>query len=162
MISRVIIADDFIKVYDEDNAEISTQEASNKEIAGVAAKFYVVYTNSNIEVYNAESILLSSMSREGKIVSGTVADTFTVKNDIYIESYDENCNLKHINNMVAAMHKLTIRDLTAMKASLLLEQQRFSDLKNLVMKNQQYEVAAKLVGIGRKLDELIELIKSNI
>lgn len=57
MISRVIVADDFIEVYDKNELKFSSIKIGNKEIAAVANNFYVVYNDNAIEVYNAECIL---------------------------------------------------------------------------------------------------------
>lgn len=162
MISKAIRENNIIEVYDEKNNKVSTQEALNKEIAGVAANFYVVYNDSNIEVYNPESMLLSFMSKEGKVVTGTIAETFTVKNDVYIESYDENCNLKHINNIVSAAQKITQRELQEMKISLLREQERFQELKTTLFRLEQYEALIKFKDIGTKLGEITEFIENTI
>lgn len=162
MISSVIIADDFIEVYDEHNQNTSSLKAANKEIAAGSESFYVVYSGNLIEVYNAESKLISTMIRGNKVVIGTVANTITIKNDLFIESYDENCNFKHVNNSVSAINKIMKRELELIKNSLIVEQDRFQKLKNITGQHGQYETFIPIRNIGTKLNDIIQMIENSI
>ncbi len=162
MISKVIVADGLIEVYDKNDLKLSSITVANKEIAAVAENFYVVYHNNAIEVYNAESKMLSTMIREGKVVTGTIANTITIKNDLFIESYDENCNFKHTNNAVSAINKITKQELEAMKTSLLVEQERFQNLKNIMCRHGQYESLIPIKNIETNLRNVLEMIENTI
>ncbi|MET3979012.1 MULTISPECIES: hypothetical protein [unclassified Mucilaginibacter] len=159
MISKVIINQGFLNVYDEGNQVISSIEVSNSKVVASAPHFYVLINenNNSIEAYNPLSKLISSMSKGSKVVLGTIENTIIIKNDVFLESYDLNLIKLHINNSAAAFNKLTKRAKTKVNISLKHHLQEIIILKGLLSSHQQYEQLARLTPITTAVENLIAL-----
>jgi hypothetical protein len=159
MISKVVIEQGLINVYDEGDQLISSIDALNSEIGAVAPLFYVICNNSDnvIQVYNELGKQLSSMEKTGKVVMGTIENSIIIKNNLFIESYDIQFNKLFIYNSVAALKALKTQALKHLRIGLGQYLKEIESLKRLSVSLHHYELSAELLPVTTIIEKLLEL-----
>ena len=91
-ISDVRIEGSWIRVYDENNSQISYMNSYSMSVDGVSSSFFVATDGKTIRVYDKNCNQISYMYSQGMTVRGASGSTFTVMDRGLIRTYDKNCN----------------------------------------------------------------------